>query len=186
MANLTKQQQQVVVAVSLFVLCGGYVYWNYMLKPTMENIRTREATLQDLDSKIETAERQARRLPALRSEKEKLELELSSLEKQLPKDKDMPNILRILTREALQEDLQFTRLAPRPTNKQQFFEIIPFEVQFTGTLHAFARFLASLGQQDRIFQAQSITLSPGGSQADNQGFTGLNISLTIQTYAYTG
>lgn len=188
MGKLTKQQQQVLVAVLIFVFGGGYVYWNYLLKPTLENIRVRQDKHKELLAKIESAERQARRLPALQAELTQLQTELSSLEKQLPKDKDVPNIIRTLTREAIQENLQFSRLAPRAPQRQQYFEIIPFELQFSGTLHALARFLASLGQQDRIFQAQNIQLTPGsgGTTPEALGSTILSITLTIQTYAYTG
>ena len=170
----------------MFLFGGGYFYWNFMLKPTMASIREREEKYQDLLTKISTAERQARRLPALQSELAKLQLDLTSLEKQLPKDKDIPNIIRILTREAIQQGLQFVRLSPKPQNKQQYFEIIPFELQFTGNMHALARFLASLGQQDRIFQAQNISLAPAGGQSESQGVVNLNINLTIQTYSYAG
>lgn len=188
MGKLSKQQQQILIIAVVFVIGGGYVYWNYMLKPTLENIRVREQKHAELVAKIESAERQARRLPALQNELAMLQLDLSSVEKQLPKDKDMPNIIRLLTREALQEDLQFSSLAPKPSSKQQYFDIIPFDLRLVGNLQSLARFLASLGQQDRIFQAQNITLTPaGGAQSDAaQGVMPLNISLTIQTYSYAG
>lgn len=186
MGKLTKQQQQLIAFLTVFILGGGYFYWNYMLKPTMEKIKISEEKYNDLTAKIETAERQARRLPALQNELATLQVELASLEKQLPKDKDMPNIIRTLTREALQESLQFSRLAPRPATRQQYFEIISFDLQFVGSLHALARFLASLGQQDRIFQAQTISMTLSGTPSDTQGISPLSISLTILTYAYSG
>src|SRR5262245_16831889 len=129
--KLTKQQQQVVALVVMFVVGGGYGYWNYLLKPTLEKIRTRQASYSDLMVKIENAERQARRLPARQNELAKLQVELASLEKQLPKDKDLPNILRLLTREAMQENLQFNQLTPKAAQRQQYFEIIPFDISFT-------------------------------------------------------
>jgi len=185
MAKMTKQQQKTLMLVLVFVIGGGYVYWNYMLMPTLRSIKEREQRYTDLVGQIAQAERQARRLPALRSELERLQVDLSSLEKQLPTDKDIPNILRTLTREALQQGLQFSRLSPKPLVKQQYFEIIPFDLQFMGTLHGLARFLSSLGQQDRIYQAQNMGLAPAGSMSDT-GFENLNITITIQTYAYVG
>jgi type IV pilus assembly protein PilO len=182
---LTKQQQQTIMLIAIFVIGGGYGYWNYLLKPTLAKIQVEKAKNADLMAKIETAEKQARRLPALQNEFAKLQLELGALEKQLPKDKDLPNILRLLTREALQEDLQFNSLTPRPAVRQNFFEIIPFDIAFTGSLQSLARFLASIGQQDRIFQALNISLSKSGG-ADETGAVSLRINLTIQTYAYSG
>lgn len=186
MASKMSQQQQTMVAAALLVVGGIYVYWNYLLKPTMDKIAQQQTTYAELVAKIERAERQARRLPVLQAELAKLQVELAAMEKQLPKDKDLPNILRTLTREALQENLTFARLAPKAAQRQQYFEIIPFDVQFTGTLHALARFLASLGQQDRIFQAANISLAPAGGSGENTGLTLLNINLAIQTYAYSG
>lgn len=185
MGKLTKQQQQTIGLIVMVVVGGGYFYWNYMLKPTMKSIRENQVKYEDLLAKIKTAENQAKRLPALQNELAKLELDLASLEKQLPKGKDLPNIIRILTREAVQEGLSFVRFGPKAPIKQQFFEVIPFDIQFTGTVHALARFLASLGQQDRIFQAQNISLVPTGS-SDQQGVVNLNMTLTIQTYSYAG
>jgi type IV pilus assembly protein PilO len=184
MGKLTKQQQQLIVVVLMFVIGGGYFYWNYMLKPTLTQIEEREARYKDLTEKIETAERQARRLPALQLEYATLQQELVTLEKQLPTDKDLPNIIRVLTRQALQENLTFTKLAPKAAVRQEYFEIIPFDIQFSGSLQSLARFLTALGQQDRIFQAQNLTLSVMSS-ADSQLGTLLNIGLLIQTYSYT-
>ncbi len=186
MANKLTQQQQTIVAAAFFALGGLYVYWNYLLKPELSKIETQTVTYNDLKAKIETAERQARRLPALQNELAKLQVELAAMETQLPKDKDLPNILRTLAKEAQQEELTFTHLSPKGSQKQQYFEIFAFDAGFTGTLHSLARFLASLGQQDRIFSASNITLSPGGGATSETGVANLNITLTIQTYAYAG
>lgn len=163
-----------------------YAYFTYLLNPTLIDIKAKQDHLRDLTTKIENAERQARRLPALMAEKEQLELELVALEKQLPRDQDKPNIIRSLTREALQENLEFERLTPKPIEVRDFFQVIPFDLQFAGNLQSLARFLASLGQQDRIFQAQNIKLTPRGNITDGGGIIPLSITLMIQTYAYSG
>jgi F0F1-type ATP synthase membrane subunit b/b' len=63
MPKLSKQQQQMVALILVVVLGGGYVYMNYLLRPTMQKISERQTKLQDLIQQIENAERQARRLP---------------------------------------------------------------------------------------------------------------------------
>lgn len=183
--NLTKQQQQTIVLIVMFVFGGGYAYINYMMKPTNERIQKAEAKLTDLRTRIERAERQSRRLPALEAEYEQLQRDLADLEKQLPKDQNVPNIIRTLTDEANRENMVFTRLAPRKTTRQNYFEIIPFDLQFKGSLHSLARFLAALGQQERIFKAEDITLTPIGGDLQTLGVP-LSIQLAIQTYAYRG
>jgi type IV pilus assembly protein PilO len=186
MGKLTKQQQAMIAVAAVFVV-GLWVYFTYLLKPTMADIATKQARLTELTGQIENAERQARRLPALMAEKEQLEKELTTLEKQLPRDQDKPNIIRVLTREALQENMDFERLTPKPIETRDFFQVIPFDISFSGNLQSLARFLASLGQQDRIFQAQNIRLTPTkSSTSDTLGNIQLAISMAIQTYAYVG
>lgn len=182
---MTKQQQ--ILILVLFLAGGGiFGYFNYLLNPTLAQIKERESKLADLTKKIEEAQRVAKRLPALTAEKERLEIELAALEKQLPTDKDVPSIIRTLTREALQENLEFNRLVPSGAQRRTYFEIIPFDVQFTCTLHSLARFLAALGQQERIFQVQNITLRPTGGNFEKTGIVTLTATFVIQTYAYIG
>ncbi|OVE77256.1 hypothetical protein BVX98_03200 [bacterium F11] len=183
--NLTKEQQVMLVIV-VCIIGGIYFYWAKLLKPTRETINTREQKLAGLVKKIEQAEMQSRRLPALRNELEKLQTELSSLEKQLPRDKDLPNIIRTLTTEAIRENLEFSNVNPGKPAGQQYFEIIPFNISFEGSIHGLARFLASLGQQERIFKASNITLSPKGGGIAIDGGQLLSIKLNIETYAYKG
>ncbi|MFN0116963.1 MAG: type 4a pilus biogenesis protein PilO [Elusimicrobiota bacterium] len=182
---MNKEQQKILVVLLMFLIGGGYTYWNYLLRPILASIKVDKEKLSDLNAKIENAERQTRRLAAITAERDQLQFELVELEKQLPKDKDLPNIIRTITREALAHNIQFNRFAPRGGSKQQYFEILPFDLQISGTLTSLAQFLASLGQQERIFQAQNIVLSPSSSPEGSSEII-LNITLIIQTYAYSG
>jgi len=182
--KMSQKQIQLIAVAALIVIGGGYVYWNYFLKPEFNSIRDNTVKLNDLKQKIESAEREARRLPALKDERERLTTELSRLEKQLPKDKDVPNIIRALTREALQESLDFRQFAPKATVQKQYFAVVPFDIQMSGSLSALARFFTSLGQNERIFKFQNVKLTP--RSGDESGMTFLNISFSVETYAYTG
>ncbi len=185
MGKITKQQQALLLAV-VAVVFGAYGYWHYLLKPTLEQINQKESAYKDLLQKIETAEGKSRRLPALKNELEKLQVELLSMEKQLPTDKDIPGILRILTREALTENLNFVSLRPVDPKRDGFFDVLEFEISMTGSLHTFIRFMSSLGQQDRIFQFGRLSLTGGGPVPEGQSSVPLGISFVIKTYAYVG
>jgi|GEM_PF-3274055 len=186
MGKLSKQQQQMLVLIVMFAVGGGYVYWNYLLKPTLEKEQKYKQEYKELEEKIERAKREARRLPALQNELETLRKELSSLEHQLPTDKDIPNVLRTLTREAQKENMEFTRLGPGKPQPKQYFEALPFDLGLVGDLHSFIRFLSSLGQQDRIFKTGNIKLSPGSSSGQLNAQTILNVEFNLETYAYKG
>ncbi len=112
-------------------------------------------------------------------------MELADLEKQLPTDKGFPNIIRTITREALRENLVFKKLSPSPPKQTQYFEVISLDLELSGSLHAFVRFLSSIGQQDRIFNAGDLKLKPNGETALD-GSKSIDIGIKLETYAYNG
>lgn len=185
MGKLTKQQQQLLAMAILFIFGGGYVYLNFMLKPTLAKIRENKTRLEDLIRQIEQAEQQAKRLPQLQAEYAQLQLQLETMEKQLPTDKDIPGVLRIVTREAMQENLAFVSLKPNDPRRDpsNFFDVLEFEVQMNGPLQAFVRFMASLGQQERIFQFERLSLTVNSTDT---GLANLSINFLLKTYAYAG
>ena len=188
MGKLTKQQQQMIVFLLVGVFGGGYIYFNYLLGPTLKSITERKAKYAGLVQQIEVAERQARRLPQLQAEYAQLQIQLSSIEKQLPTDKDIPGILRTVTRGALDENLGFVSLKPNdPTrDKSNYFDVLEFEIQMVGSLQSFVRFMASLGQQDRIFQFEKLIVTNQAGSLDQADLMKLNINFTLKTYAYVG
>jgi type IV pilus assembly protein PilO len=185
MGKISKEQQ-VIVAVVVGLLFLGYFYWTSMLSPTLKAIDQKKVTLADLEAKVAHAEQQAKRLPALQRELEQLQIELAVLEKQLPTAKDMPGVLRIVTREALQENVNFVSLRPLEPRREGFFDVLDFEVAMTGGLTSFVRFIASLGQQDRIFQIEQVRMGLSGQATDSTGAPTLNINFLLKTYAYAG
>lgn len=185
MNKLSKEQQIIIGCLVGFVFVI-YAYWNYFMKPILGDIQTKQTKLESLESQVEQAERQAKRLPLLKSELEKLETELSLLEKQLPTAKDIPGIIRIITREANAQNISFVSMRPLDARRDQYFDVLSFELSMTATLHNFAHFLASLGQQERIFQVEQVKLSGGGQPSKGGGSPSLNVNFTLKTYAYAG
>jgi type IV pilus assembly protein PilO len=179
--KLTKEQQQL-IAVAVGCIALMWAYYVYLLKPKNAEIERKRGEYESVRQKVEQAQAQAKRLPILQREYETLQVELTSMEKQLPTDKDFPGILRLVTREALAENLTFQSLRPLDPKKENFFEVIEFEVTMSGPLQNFVRFMSSLGQQDRIFQFERLNLN--GTQGGDE--MNVNASFNLKTYAYGG
>ena len=107
------------------------------------------------------------------------------MEKQLPTETDMPGILRIITREAMAENITFDSIHPLDPKKDasNYFNIIEFEISMKGPLQNVVRFMSALGQQDRIFQFDRLTFVSGGSGDDGLIVTA---NFNLRTYAYAG
>lgn len=158
MAMTKQQQQQVILGVMLAVVVP-YVYWSYLLKPVKQKIRETEQEVRSIEEQVETMRRTANRLPALEREYENLVVEVGKAEKKLPKQKNVEEIIRVVTEQSMKQRIYVSSFSPDAEKPQNYFVEIPFGINMTASFHTLAKFLASLGQQERILSARNLTLS---------------------------
>jgi Tfp pilus assembly protein PilO len=182
--NLTKEQQMLIVAI---VFAGIIVwgYWTQLISPLLSDIKVKSEKLQGLQAQVEQAQRQAAQFPILSAQYEKVKAEVAQIEKQLPRDQDVPSILRLITQQALDHNIHFVSLRPLDPKSETLFNVIEFEVAVTGGLSAFARFVAAIGQQERIFQVEQVKMTLI-SQTEPTVEPNLNINFQLKTFAYAG
>lgn len=180
---LSKQQQQQIMLVAM--LTGGflYVYWNYLLKPANEKIAKTETELAQVLDKVETMKRTAQRLPALQREYDALLAEVGKTEKRLPKDKNIEEVLRLVTEHSAKNQIMVLSFSPSGEKAQNYFVEIPIALSLTGQFHTLAKFLATLGQQERILGARNVQMSY--SPNPKKGHT-VSVSLMLMAYTFKG
>ena len=91
--ELTKEQQQYLVFAVLVIGGGGFSYVKYFWLPTSEKIKETAAKIEEVDKKIQKAQRQAGRLNKIKTQLAQLNEEAEKVEKQLPKDLDLPGVI---------------------------------------------------------------------------------------------
>ncbi|MBI4395837.1 MAG: type 4a pilus biogenesis protein PilO [Elusimicrobia bacterium] len=180
---LSKQQQQQIVMVVMFVAGFSYVYWNYLLKPTNAKITKLDTELTRVLDEVETMKRTANRLPALQREFDDLNAQVGQAEKRLPKEKNLEEVLRIVTTEAIKHHVSILSFSPGTERPQNYFIEIPINLSFQGQFHTLGKFLSVLGQQERILAARNVqvTYSPN----TKKGHT-LNGSFSLLAYVFKG
>ncbi len=157
--KLSKQQQQQIF-LGLIVAGGAiYAYVNFCIKPTEEKRAKIEAELNDVLDKVEVMRRTANRLPALQKDYESLKLEVGKAEKKLPKEKNVEEILRIVTDESIKHRISVGSFSPGTEAQKNYFVEIPFGLNIKGNLHSLGKFLTILGQQERILSARNLNIS---------------------------
>jgi Tfp pilus assembly protein PilO len=170
--------------VAVLVVAGfGYVYWNYCLKPTNEKIRKTSAQLTEVLDKVETMKRTATRLPALERESQELQAEVGKTEKRLPRQKNVEEIIRILTEHSAKLNVAVISFSPSGETAQNYFIEVPFTLSVSGGLHSIAKFLTILGQQERILNARNLSLNYSPDPRRGRTVTG---SFTLMAYVFRG
>lgn len=180
---MTKKLQQQIILIVIFAAGGIYGYYNYLLGPMQEKYKASLENLKKTETRLAEIRRRAMELPKLRSEMALLEKEVADLEKLLPKDREIPDLLRTITKTAQRYKLKIGNISPAPIVSQNNYNEVPFQITLRGVYHSLGFFLAEIGQEPRILSTRNITYSAG--QASEEG-TLLNVSFTLVAYTFKG
>ncbi len=105
-----------VSAVIAALLCGGFYYFWY--SDALEQQKTQEAKLAELQTQIRALEATANKLPEFQREVQALEARLETLKRILPPEKEMPDLMRRVQYLAAQSSLR-SASSTRPRRRRR-------------------------------------------------------------------
>jgi type IV pilus assembly protein PilO len=179
---MTKKLQQQLIFIVLIFAGLSYVYFGYILKPINSRFQDAQTKLREAESKLSEMKLRALELPKLQSEMMYLEQEVSDLEKLLPKEKQIPELIRTITKAAQQFGIKMQNIAPGPEAPQANFSELPFRMILEGNYHSFARFLAELAQGQRIFNYRDLVFT--GRTASKEDPNTIMVSFNLIAFIF--
>ncbi len=178
-----KKLQQLIIAFPIILIGSMFAYYKYLFVP----LNTRAALLQTELEKIKQeyieSERRAARLPQLQKEIQQLNREISETEKKLPASKDVPNLIRLLSKRMDRHNISWARIAPGQQSVKDYYVEHAYSIPITTTYHNLANFLSEIGQMERIFASRFTKLNIMNNAADGVMITG---ELTFLIYTSRG
>lgn len=178
--ELTKEQQQLVVAVVLCLGGFGYAYYTFFWSPISDTITQTQAEIDSIKSDLATARSRADTLQGLKNKIADLNEQMAEAEKRLPKTKEVANIIDTLTDIGQENRVNLESITPGPTTSQQYYQEAPYAITLQGNYHSTARFLAALALTERIFHERGLQLT---ATPDNGSYT-LRANFTLVAYIY--
>jgi len=179
---MTKKIQQNLIVLAIGFIALSFIYYKYLITPLQLKYRDSASKLQQVEQKLEEMKMRAMELPKLQAEMKVLELEVAGLEKLLPKEKEIPELLRMVTKTAQKYQLKISNFSPNPIASLSNYNEIPFKITLQGTYHSFAQFLAELGQEPRILSARDIVINANQPSKENPATINVNFLLVAYTF----
>jgi len=102
--------------------------------------------------------------------------------KQLPENKDIPNLLRSVTNLATETRMKITYFEPKPVQNKEFFAELPFVIKYTAPFHNVAYFFDGIRRLERIMTITGFTMAPAPKSVS--GVLTLTGECTAKTYVY--
>jgi type IV pilus assembly protein PilO len=180
--QLTKLPLAGQLAVSLVVaalICGGFYYFWY--SDALEQQKTKEARLADLQKQIRALEATANKLPEFQREVQALEARLETLKRILPPEKEMPDLMRRVQYLAAQSSLQIRKFNPAPPVQKEFFQEIPVNIDVEGTYHNLGAFLDRISRMSRLVNMGEVKVRSQSQPTINNT---IQASAVATTYVY--
>lgn len=178
--ELTKEQIGQIAGAVLFSGLFIYLYLFYFWLPTSKKIEENSAKVESMQRDIDKAKKLKAKFKDLEGKLVSLKAEREAAVKKLPSDKNIPDLIRTITRLSKQYRVNVTGINPSGQSKVSYFTKVNYKIRVTGNYHDIGRFLTALGLEERILTSENLSLSAAGGESS------VNATFTLAAYQYNG
>jgi type IV pilus assembly protein PilO len=180
----------IVLIIAVYVIfgywaLGGWTYFRYG-----EEVAKLQKDQADLKATIAENEAKVAALDQIRQERERLEAQLRELEKKLPREREIPELLRRVETLAGKAGLRIVQLRRLKLEPQEMYVEIPSEIGVSGNYQELLRLTDELAKLDRLVTMteahvvrrapQALGLPPA-ADADPGGIRARIVAVVFQT-----
>ena len=166
-----------ILAGTLIVLIGIFIPVVYMQKT--EQIAATQVKIEDLNVQLDRAKVQRKKLPKVREEKEKVDVQFEAALRLLPNEMEIPELLIKMAELAVESNLNMPNFNPLSIKKKGFYAEVPISLKIKGGYHNVAVFFEKVGNMARIMNIQNVTMKP-----EKERSTVLDVSCDAITYTF--
>ena len=179
MSKLPRMQRLGVIAMAYLALAAGF--WFLLYSPKQQAISVLQNQNQELQSKKAVVEKRAQDKEAFERELEDLTLQLRQALRQLPDDREIPDLLSRISTIARRIGLEIHRFLPKDELVHEYHAEVPVELELRGSFHEVAMFFDRLSKLSRIVYVQDITME---NPAETSGKVIVTVTGRLTTFRF--
>ncbi|MBN8554237.1 MAG: type 4a pilus biogenesis protein PilO [Deltaproteobacteria bacterium] len=167
------------VLVAAVVATSLFMYW----KPLDQKITALQGELQQLERTYKEQKAVADDLATFQANTKKLEEDLRIALTQLPREKEIPTLLRDIYTLGRKSGVEFKTFQPQGEINRKLYAEIPVKLQIVGAYHEIAVFFDRIGKLSRIVNVSDLDIS---SQVSKDKETMLTVNCNVTTFMFLG
>lgn len=148
------------VALAVVVALSIGLFWYFIYQDKKQQIDRLNRDLQRLQVELQKAEAYADRYDEFKEELRIVDLKLTKALKKLPASEEIPDLLDRINEAVIDAGLKISFFGPGGLEPQEFYKILPVQINVSGGYHNFAAFADVISQMERIVTLKDISLSP--------------------------
>jgi type IV pilus assembly protein PilO len=186
-------QVQKGIIVGILCIIAGYVYFftsflPFFNHPMRAKIESLSSEYEKMSAELEKARKTVGNLAKLEAEYNRLHDKLIAAQGLLPKDKEVADLLRKVTRIGSQAGIDFLLFEPQAAVPKEFITENPVKVRVRGEYHQLGIFLSKVANLDRIVNVSNLTIKPEDSRGNgnqDRAVRNYTIEAELTLTAYT-
>lgn len=176
-----EQKYKIIIAITLLLLPVVIFYFAfYQQKQNQLEILNNDKVA--LEKKLERVKKKASNKARLQKELEETRLVFEEASRLLPKEQEIPQLLKDISALGRNAGLDFLSFKPGQDIPKDFYAEIPVNINVNGPYHNLGFFLDQVSKLDRIVTVDNISM--GGPKMD-AGEMLLGSSCQLKTYRFT-
>jgi len=172
--------QKLAAAVGIYVAIAAALFF-LLIKPTAEKIDLAQVQQEELTEQRDENRDIAENRDRWERRVERLNEELAKAIKELPNDREIPELVRRISSIGKKIGLEFLLFQPLPEARRDFYADVPVKLKVEGSYHEVATFFDRLGKLNRIVNVRNIAMS---DPQERSGKIMLTIEGTAVTYRF--
>ncbi len=165
-----------------FVVLLGVLFFFLFFNPKAKQIETLEGEVKSLESELEIARIQAAGLEEFEAKVAKTEERFLMLSALLPKEKEIPQLLKDISALGRAAGLDFNTFKPEAEIPQDFYKKIPITIKVRGPYHNMGFFFDQVSKLKRIVSVTNVRM---GSPKRETGEMLLQSDCRLLTYQFS-
>ncbi len=172
---------QRLAAIAVVYVLVGVLFWFVLYAPQQKSIATLQSQQSELRSKKAVVEKRAQDKEAFEQELENLTLQLKQALRQLPDDREIPDLLSRISTIGRRIGLEIRKFLPQDENVREFHAEVPVELELRGSYHEVAMFFDRLSKLSRIVYVQNIQMV---EPVETSGKVLVTVAGTLTTFRF--
>jgi type IV pilus assembly protein PilO len=141
--------KKILILGGILLVLGG-LYLQAFILPEREDLSDKEMQYDKLVKELSESRAITQDLQTYKEQVRKMNEELTIALKQLPNEREIPEILKNISSLGKESQLEFVLFKPKPEEPQQFYARVPIELTMIGTYHNTGLFFDRLSKLSRI------------------------------------
>jgi len=160
--KLPRVQRLAVLSLVLVIFLA--MFWTLVYSPKSEELAQLKSQNIELVAEKEKVKRRAENREKFEAELQELTSQLKEALRELPNEREIPDLLRKISSVGKKVGLEVRRFQPLPEVKQEYYADVPVSLQVMGSYHEVAMFFDRLAKMSRIVYVRDITMEISGER----------------------